>query len=177
MATTPTLPDALSAEARAFCERDHGLLIAGESVPSADGATFETLDPATGNAIATIAQAGAADVDAAVAAARAAFAPSAPWRTMPAAGRSSAIWKLADLLEQHADELAQLESLDNGKPVKFARHVDVASSVAHLRYFAGLADEDRGLDPADQRARTSTRTRARCRSASAARSSRGTSRC
>ena len=56
---------------------------------------------------------------------------------MPAAGRSAAIWKLADLLEQHADELAQLESLDNGKPVKFARDVDVAGSVEHLRYFAG----------------------------------------
>ncbi len=137
MATTPVLPDALSPDARAFCERDHGLLIGGECVPAADGATFETLDPATGNVIAVVAQAGAADVDAAVAAARAAFAPGAPWRTMPAAGRSSAIWKLADLLEQHADELAQLESLDNGKPVKFARHVDVASSVAHLRYFAG----------------------------------------
>ena len=137
MATAPVLPDALSPDARAFCERDHGLLIGGEFVPAADGATFETLDPATGNVIALVAQAGAADVDAAVAAARAAFAPSAPWRTMPAAVRSTAIWRLADLLEQHADELAQLESLDNGKPVKFARHVDVASSVAHLRYFAG----------------------------------------
>ena len=137
MAKSPTLPDALSAEARAFCERGHGLLIGGEVVPAADGATFATLDPATGSAIALVAQAGDADVDAAVAAARAAFAPDAPWRTMSAAARSAAIWRLADLLEQHADELAQLESLDNGKPVKFARFVDVASSVEQLRYFAG----------------------------------------
>ena len=64
MATTPVLPDALSAEARAFCEREHGLLIGGEWVAPADGTRFETLDPATAQPIASIAQAGEADVDA-----------------------------------------------------------------------------------------------------------------
>ncbi len=137
MATTPVLPDALSPAARAFCERDHGLLIGGEWVKAADGATFDTLDPATGNVIATVAQAGAADVDAAVAAARAAFAPIATWRTMAAAERSARIWALADAVEANSEELAQLESLDNGKPLKFAKLVDVRSTVAHLRYFAG----------------------------------------
>jgi acyl-CoA reductase-like NAD-dependent aldehyde dehydrogenase len=137
MATAPALPDALSPAARAFCAREHGLLVGGEWVPAAARATFETLDPATGNAIASIAHAGPQDVDAAVAAARDAFADGAPWRTMAPAARASVIWTLADLVEQHAGELAELESLDNGKPLKFARHVDVASSVAHLRYFAG----------------------------------------
>ncbi len=137
MATTPVLPDQLGAEARAFCERDHGLLIGGEWVPAADGATFASFDPATGNVIAEVAQAGAADVAAAVRAAREAFAPTAPWRTMSAADRGRAIWRLGDLLEQHAEELSQLESLDNGKPAKFARFVDVGGAASHLRYYAG----------------------------------------
>ena len=137
MATVPALPDALSPAARAFCERDHGLLIDGEWVKAGAGASFESLDPATGNVIATLAHGGEDDIDAAVAAARNAFAPSAPWRTMSAAERSQTIWALADLLERSGDELAELESLDNGKPLKFARYVDVASSVAHLRYYAG----------------------------------------
>ncbi|HEY5143290.1 MAG TPA: aldehyde dehydrogenase family protein [Solirubrobacteraceae bacterium] len=137
MATAPALPDALSPAARAFCERDHGLLIDGEWVKAGAGATFETLDPATGNVISTVAHGGADDIDAAVAAAREAFATSAPWRTMSAAERSRLIWALADRIEAHGDELAELESLDNGKPLKFARYVDVASSSAHLRYYAG----------------------------------------
>jgi acyl-CoA reductase-like NAD-dependent aldehyde dehydrogenase len=137
MATSPTLPDDLHPDARAFAEREHGLLIAGEWVPAQDGRTFETLDPATGRAIAQVPHAGAADVDAAVTAARAAFAPTAEWRTISAAERANRIWRLAERIEAHADELAQLETLDNGKPLKFARAVDVASSVAHLRYFAG----------------------------------------
>ncbi len=137
MATAPALPDALSPAARAFCERDHGLLIDGEWVKAGSGASFETLDPATGNVISSVAQGGPDDVDAAVAAARAAFAASAPWRTMSAAERSRLIWALADRIEAHGDELAELESLDNGKPLKFARYVDVAGSAAHLRYFAG----------------------------------------
>jgi len=147
MATAPALPDALSPAARAFCERDHGLLIGGEWVRTSGGPRFETLDPATENVIATLAQGTEDDVDAAVAAARAAFAPSAPWRTMSAAERARLIWTLANLLDANAQELAELESLDNGKPLKFARHVDVASSVAHLRYFAGWPTKIEGAAP------------------------------
>jgi acyl-CoA reductase-like NAD-dependent aldehyde dehydrogenase len=143
MAAT-ALPDQLSDAARAFVEKEHGLLIGGESRAAADGATFETLDPATGKAIASVPQAGPADVDAAVAAARAAFEEGAPWRTMSALDRGRRIAALADLVEAHADELAQLESLDNGKPVKFARYVDVAGSVAHLHYFAGWPSKIEG---------------------------------
>jgi acyl-CoA reductase-like NAD-dependent aldehyde dehydrogenase len=143
MAAT-ALPDQLSDPARAFVSKQHGLLIGGESRAAADGRTFETLDPATGHAIASVPQAGAADVDAAVAAARAAFEPGSPWRTMSALDRGRRIAALADLVESHADELAELESLDNGKPVKFARYVDLAGTIAHLHYFAGWPSKIEG---------------------------------
>ncbi len=134
---TVTVPsDALSDAARAFIAGSHDLLIGGERRPAADGRTFDTLDPATGETIAAVAHGGAADVDAAVAAAREAF-ESGPWSSAPAAQRSVLMNRLADLMEEHGDELAQIESLDNGKPVKLARMVDVAGAVAHLRYFAG----------------------------------------
>ena len=144
MATTPVLPDALDAPARAFCEREHRLLIGGEWVAAADGATFETLDPSTGQPITQVAQAAAHDVDAAVAAAREAFTPGSPWRRLSAAERGARLWKLADLIDEHGDELAQIESLDNGKPVKLARKVDVRSAAAELRYFAGWTTKIEG---------------------------------
>ena len=81
-------------------------------------------------------QAGAQDVERAVAAARAAFAEG-PWASIGAAGREGLMRALADAIEAHADELAQIESLDNGKPVGLARYVDVNGAIAHLRYFAG----------------------------------------
>jgi acyl-CoA reductase-like NAD-dependent aldehyde dehydrogenase len=116
---------------------EHLLLIGGERVPAADGRTFDTPDPSTGERLATVSHAGAADVDKAVQAARGAFAEGSDWRKMSALDRGRRIAGLAALLDEHADELAQLESLDNGKPVKFARAVDVASAVAHFDYFAG----------------------------------------
>ena len=115
----------------------HPLLIDGEQVPAADGRTFDTPDPATGERLATVSHAGAEDVDRAVAAARREFADGSDWRRMSALDRGRRLAALAALIESHADELAQLESLDNGKPVTFARSVDVAKSVAHLDYFAG----------------------------------------
>ncbi len=129
MSTVATLPDQLSDPARAFASRDFGT--------AADGRTFEVFDPATGAVITTVPQGGQAEVDAAVAAARAAFADDAPWRTMSAMQRGRLMIKFADAIEAHADELAELESLDNGKPVKFARHVDVAGAIGHLHYYAG----------------------------------------
>ncbi len=133
---TVTLPDSLSKPARQFAGRKHDLLIGSERVAAADGRSFTTIDPATGAPIADVAQAGADDVDRAVRAARAAF-DDGPWGTLPAAERSRILYALADLIEAHTDELAELESLDNGKPVMYARFVDVGESVAHLRYFAG----------------------------------------
>jgi acyl-CoA reductase-like NAD-dependent aldehyde dehydrogenase len=136
MTTASALPDALSDVARAFAAGPHRLVIGGERLAAADGRTFETLDPATGRAIAEVPQAGAADVDRAMSAAREAF-EDGRWSGIAAAKRTRAMLALAEALEDHADELAELESLDNGKPVKLARRVDVPLAVEHLRYFAG----------------------------------------
>src|SRR3954451_5640302 len=123
---------------REFLATDtHELLIDGERVAAADGATFDTPDPSTGERLAPVRQAGAEDVDRAVAAARRAFEPGSDWRKMTAADRGRRLAALAQLIDQHADELAQLESLDNGKPVKFARAVDLTGAIAHFDYFAG----------------------------------------
>jgi aldehyde dehydrogenase (NAD+) len=134
-----TLPDQLSEPARSFAGREHQLLIDGERTPAADGRTFETLDPATGRPITTIAQAGVADVDRAVAAARRAL-EEGPWGTASAADRASALNRLAGLVEANGDELAQLESLDNGKPVTIAKFVDVGQTVRWLHHFAGWSE-------------------------------------
>ena len=134
--TTVTLPDALGAPARDFISKTHGLLIGSELVPAADGRTFASVDPATGREIAQIAHGGAEDVARAVAGAREAFA-NGPWGSMPASGRERLMHALADALEAHAEEFAQIESLDNGKPVGLAQYVDVNGAVGHLRYFAG----------------------------------------
>jgi len=131
-----TLPEALSEASRDFASRQHQLLIGGERQPAADGRTFETLDPATGQAITTVAQAGAPDVDRAVKAARDAL-ERGPWAEVSAAERARLINRLADLVEANGDELAELESLDNGKPLKLAKVVDVPETVAHFRHFAG----------------------------------------
>ena len=133
---TATAAPALSAAADKFVSAGpHKLLIGAEWVDAADGRSFETTDPATGQSICSIAQAGAEDVDRAVRAARAAL--EGDWGTMPAAGREAAIHALANLMEANGDELAELEALDNGKPVSMAKFVDVRLSVAHLRYYGG----------------------------------------
>jgi aldehyde dehydrogenase (NAD+) len=130
------LPDALSEPARSFAAGPHRFVIGGERPEAADGRTFETLDPSTGRAIADVPYAGSEDVDRAVRAAREAF-EDGRWKGIAAADRTRAILAFADAVEAHADELAELESLDNGKPVKLARRVDVPLAAAHLRYFAG----------------------------------------
>jgi acyl-CoA reductase-like NAD-dependent aldehyde dehydrogenase len=130
------LPDALGDAAREFVAGAHDLLIGSERVQAADGRTFLTLDPASGREIAVVPQAGAEDVARAVAAAREAF-ESGPWATLAPSARGQLIAALADAIEEHQVQLAQIESLDNGKPVKLAQYVDVRGTVAHLRYFAG----------------------------------------
>jgi aldehyde dehydrogenase (NAD+) len=119
------------------------LLINNRWVPSESGKTFATVNPSTGEEICQIAEADAADVERAVRAARAAF-EHGPWRKLPASERGRLIHRLADLIEKHGDELAHLESLDNGKPVGIARAVDVAATVGCFRYFAGWSDKVHG---------------------------------
>lgn len=113
-----------------------GLLIDGRRVAALSGESFATINPATGEEIAQVARGGAADIDRAVAAARRAFENPA-WRRMNASDRSLLLYRLADLIEQHADELAVLECLDNGKPWLFTKAVEIEGSVKTFRYFAG----------------------------------------
>jgi aldehyde dehydrogenase (NAD+) len=119
------------------------LLIDGQWI---DGAkTFDTVNPATGDALTQVIEASAADVDRAVAAARRAFDDkSGPWRKMSASERGRLIWRLADLIEQHIDELAELETLDNGKPIFESRNVDMPMVIDVLRYYAGWATKIHG---------------------------------
>ena len=119
------------------------LLINGEWVEGKKH--FDTINPATGEVLTQIAEASAADVDQAVAAARKAFDdPKGPWRKMSASERGRLIWKLADLMEQHIDELAELETLDNGKPIFESRYIDMPMAIDVMRYFAGIATKIQG---------------------------------
>jgi aldehyde dehydrogenase (NAD+) len=117
------------------------LFIGGEFVDALDGATFETINPHDGSVIARVARAGEADVDRAVSAASAAF-PG--WSGMGAAARGRLLLRLADLIEAHADELARLESIDTGHPIRDSRNLDVVRTAATFRYFGGMADKLQG---------------------------------
>jgi acyl-CoA reductase-like NAD-dependent aldehyde dehydrogenase len=133
MATAPA--ESLSQPASEFiASGPHGLLIGGDRPQAADGRTVATIDPATGREICQVAQAGAADVEKAVDAARGAL--EGPMRKIHAAKRSALIYGFAELIKANGEELAELESLDNGKPLAAAKG-DVAASANHLRYFAG----------------------------------------
>ena len=127
--------DALSAPAREFLARTPGkLLIGGEWVEPGEGRDFATIDPATGEEICRVGQAGADDVARAVGAAQDAL--DGPLRKVNAAKRSGLMNALADVIKANGDELAELESLDNGKPLAMAKG-DIGAAVAHLRYYAG----------------------------------------
>src|SRR5437868_5062412 len=104
--------------------KDQPLLIGGKWVDSVSGKTFPTLNPATGEVICQVAEGDKADVDLAVKAARKAF-ESGPWPKMSASERGRLLHKLADLIEQNVEELAALESLDNGKPYRDSRNADL----------------------------------------------------
>ena len=110
------------------------LLIAGEHRPAADGGVFETTNPATGQSLARVAEATADDVEAAVAAAESA---AAAWAAVAPAQRARLLWHVAELIEQHADELAELETLDQGQPLGVSRNISVPGAAEHFRYFAG----------------------------------------
>ena len=116
--------------------------IGGKWVPSASGKTFETIHPATEEVICEVAEGDKEDVDAAVDAAREAF-DNGPWSKMDARDRGSLMYKLADLIEEEADELAALETLDNGKPISDSRAADIPLVIDCLRYYAGWADKIR----------------------------------
>jgi phenylacetaldehyde dehydrogenase len=131
------------AKVTSFVSRKHKLLINGKWVDSASGKTFPTYDPATGEVMAQIAEGDREDIDRAVHAARQAF-DVGPWRKLTASERGRLIWKLADLLEQNLEEFAELESLDNGKPLTVARVADVPLAVDLFRYMAGWTTKIEG---------------------------------
>jgi aldehyde dehydrogenase (NAD+) len=117
--------------------------IGGHWQPAVSGKTFETINPATEEVITQVAEGDAADVDLAVAAAREAL-ENGPWSRMDARDRGRLMYKLADLIEEEIDELAALESLDNGKPIREARGGDLPFVLDVLRYYAGYADKIHG---------------------------------
>src|SRR5262245_33841933 len=123
--------------------RTRRMLIDGKWVEAASGKTFTTYDPATEEPLAEIPAGDKEDVERAVKAARRAF-EGGPWRRMTASERGRALWKLADLIEQHGEEFAQLETLDNGKPISVARVADIPLVVDHFRYYAGWATKVEG---------------------------------
>ncbi len=120
------------------------LLINGEWVDAASGRTFESLNPATEEVLASVARGEAEDVDRAVRAARAAFEDGAVWRTMPHGQRGRIIHKLGDLILEHLEEFALLESLDNGKPLAVARVADVPLAADMFHYMSGWATKIEG---------------------------------
>jgi phenylacetaldehyde dehydrogenase len=142
MATT-VAPAQLSRKTTEFLGKPHKMLIGGKWVEAASGKTFETRNPATGEVLAHVAEGAGEDIDRAVKAARRAF-EEGPWPEMLPAERSHLLWKIADLIDQNRDELAELETLDNGKPVFFSRMVDVPSVIETFRYFSGWATKIEG---------------------------------
>jgi acyl-CoA reductase-like NAD-dependent aldehyde dehydrogenase len=138
LATTP-LSDTAAAFLRSGPTR---LLIGGDWVEAADSGTFDTINPATGQVLMACASGQAQDIDRAVRAARQAL--EGPWKRVSPADRGLMLWRLADLIEQHAGPLAEIETLDNGKPFAHARDDDIALVVAQLRYYAGWTTKIEG---------------------------------
>jgi len=132
-----------SSSIRAFMANKPRLLINGEWVAARSDKTIAVFDPATGREISRVADAGAEDVNRAVAAARAAF-ESGPWPEMSPAAREALLWKLSDLIERHAADLAELESVDNGKTRFMASIIDVPGARDWFRYMAGWATKIEG---------------------------------
>ena len=126
-----------------FLATPRKLLIDGKWVAAVSGKTFDSTDPATGEVLARVAEGDKADIDLAVKAARRAF-ESGPWPKMTASERGRIIWRIADLLEKHTEEFAELETLDNGKPISISRVADVPLAVDLFRYMAGWATKIEG---------------------------------
>jgi phenylacetaldehyde dehydrogenase len=126
-----------------FTATPRKLFINGQWVDAASGQTFDTPNPATGETLAAVAEGDAEDINRAVSAARNAF-DGGPWGRLTPSERGKLLWKVGDLILEHADELAQLESLDNGKPVAVARGADIPLAADMFHYMAGWATKIEG---------------------------------
>src|SRR5712671_7263486 len=122
--------------------RKYQLLIDGQWVDAESGKTFATPNPSTGEILAEVAEADTADIDKAVAAARRAF--EGKWSKISARDRGRLLYKLSQLIEQHAPELAALETQDNGKPIRESSYVDLPQVAENFEYFAGWATKIEG---------------------------------
>jgi phenylacetaldehyde dehydrogenase len=142
MATTASA-GLLDRNVSSFVSKTQKILINGKWVEAASGKTFPTYNPATGEVLSRVAEGDKEDVNRAVKAARAAF-DSGPWSKISPSERGRMIWKLGDLIEKHLEEFAQLESLDNGKPLTVARVADVPLAADMFRYMAGWATKIEG---------------------------------
>src|ERR1043166_5036032 len=134
---------AVSSKVSAWLAKPQHNLIGGKWVPSASGKSFEVFNPADGSVIAHVPDSDREDINRAVAAARRAF-ESGPWRTMTPSDRGKLVWRIGDIILQNADELAELESLDNGKPRAVARVADVPLAADLFHYMAGWATKIEG---------------------------------
>lgn len=144
MSTQAVLEEAASnATVAKFLGEKRPMLIGGEWVEAKSGETFDVFNPATGGVIARVAAGGKADVDAAVVAARRAF-ESPDWARITPSARGRILWAIADLIEANVEELAELETLDNGKPFTISKIVDVMSSAETFRYYAGYCTKIEG---------------------------------
>ncbi len=133
----------VSPEVNKFISGSRKLLIDGQWADAASGKTFPVYNPATGEVMANVAEGDKEDINRAVQAARRAF-ETGPWAKMSPSERGQLIYRLADLIEKNADEFAQLESLDNGKPLTLARAADVPLTIDHFRYMSGWATKIEG---------------------------------
>ena len=133
----------LDRDVEAFVAAPQQLFINGQWADAASGKTFETPNPATGEMLARVAEGSAEDIDRAVRAARQAF-DNGPWSRMTPSERGRIIWRIGDLILEHAEELAQLESLDNGKPYAVALGADVPLAADLFHYMAGWATKIEG---------------------------------
>src|SRR5271156_5399949 len=140
---TATATAALDQHVSSFVSRTQKILINGKWVEAASGKTFPSYNPATGDVLARIAEGDREDINRAVKAARAAF-ETGPWSKMTPSERGRLFWKIGDLIEKHLEEFAQLESLDNGKPLAVARVADVPLAADLFRYMAGWATKIEG---------------------------------
>ncbi|MEX1041514.1 MAG: aldehyde dehydrogenase family protein [Pirellulaceae bacterium] len=138
-----TKAPAASRAVQTFLDQEHKLLIDGQWIAAHSGKTFEVKNPADASSIAQVAEGDAADINRAVAAARRAFEEGA-WPALTSSERGKLLWKLADLMEQHLEELAEIESLDNGKPRAVAAAADVPLAIDLFRYMAGWATKIEG---------------------------------
>src|SRR5579884_3103999 len=140
----PVATPGISRNLAAWLAKPKGNLIAGKWVPATSGKTFEVVNPADATVIAHVAEGDKEDINRAVAAARRAFDSSSAWRRMTPSERGRLIWRIGDLILEHTDELAELESVDNGKPKAVARVADVPLAADLFHYMAGWATKIEG---------------------------------